>query len=1077
MLIPQIIRTKISPPRTSARALERERVTKAFDEIKNYRLTLLQASTGYGKSTSLTYLSQTLNPVIWYQVTEDDNDLFVFLLHLLYATQLALPTIDGMPIPLLEGWDNIQDPLPIVEILHQYLNALSSGLDKSTILILDDIHLVMDVPEIAQALDRIISLAPSNLSILLSSRMPVKLPNLSRWQAHGDVLFIDQNNLKFTEQEISDLFNLHYKNDLSDDDVAKLFQLTEGWAIALQLIWQSLRSGAVSNIDEVIKSSSQSLSHLFEVLTHQVMHQQPNDIQEFLQISATLRIMTPEACNALRQKEDSDTLLAYLRQHELFVANVGETADHQSGLRYHPIFHQFLRDQSNRERSTAWHISAAHHFIELRNFDTALHHLVQAQDYNQAAQLLSSYGSQLLAMGRLDTLSTYLDNIDPEFLHQYPALLTYHGDLARLHSRFQEALGWYQQAEAVCKERGRMQGVGRALRGQARVYLDTVSPSRAEELLQQALRLSDGTADREAQARLYELLAENKLNAGKVEAAERLQQQAVSLRLEGPTDSHLQIRVLLRTGRLDEAKKKLQERVEIERQAPVHTPRSHRETQLLLSIIHAMQGDAEAAYQSALEGTRRGEEFNSLFVIAVGYMRQGHALMLLSASKQYIRAREQFQQAIEISRTLAVPRLRLEACWGLCRTFQEDLKQALRVAEEGIELAKQAGDEWNASLVRLTMGANLILNENYQTAAEWLRQAVRGFRECSDPFCANIARLWLCLGWYRQGDFEQLAQILPGVLSACRQRGYDYIFTRPTLFGTPDERLSIPLLILARDQGWEGSYPQNLLRSLGLGQINLHPGYQLRVQTLGAFQVWRGDQPIPQNGWRREKSRQLFQVLLINRHSPLDRDQLCEHLWPGADPETSQRNFKVALSTLYNVLEPERAPGSDSAYIERSGTAYGIRPQADLWLDAEDFECIINNIEGAADAETLRQTINDALDLYKGEFIPEARYETWAAGERERLSVLHLRATDRYCQLSLDANLAEEVVRLCQHILSLDNCWERAYRHMMLAHDQLGDRGQIARTYQRCVDTLRDELDVAPSLETVNLYQQLTSQN
>ena len=62
-------------------------------------------------------------------------------------------------------------------------------------------------------------------------------------------------------------------------------------------------------------------------------------------------------------------------------------------------------------------------------------------------------------------------------------------------------------------------------------------------------------------------------------------------------------------------------------------------------------------------------------------------------------------------------------------------------------------------------------------------------------------------------------------------------------------------------------------------------------------------------------------------------------------------------------------------------------------------------------------------------------------------------------------------------MLALDNCWERAYRHLMLAYAQLGDHGQLARTYQRCVDTLRSELDVAPSLETEKLYHTLTSQN
>jgi tetratricopeptide (TPR) repeat protein len=92
-------------------------------------------------------------------------------------------------------------------------------------------------------------------------------------------------------------------------------------------------------------------------------------------------------------------------------------------------------------------------------------------------------------------------------------LLNQLGDLARLHSRFDEALGWYQQAEDMWRERGQHEGVARGLRGQARVYLDTVNPSQAEELLQQSIRLTDGIEGRESQARIYELLAENKLNA------------------------------------------------------------------------------------------------------------------------------------------------------------------------------------------------------------------------------------------------------------------------------------------------------------------------------------------------------------------------------------------------------------------------------------------------------------------------------------------------------------------------------------------------------------------------------------
>jgi DNA-binding SARP family transcriptional activator len=46
----------------------------------------------------------------------------------------------------------------------------------------------------------------------------------------------------------------------------------------------------------------------------------------------------------------------------------------------------------------------------------------------------------------------------------------------------------------------------------------------------------------------------------------------------------------------------------------------------------------------------------------------------------------------------------------------------------------------------------------------------------------------------------------------------------------------------------------------------------------------------------------------------------------------------------------------------------------------------------------------------------------------------------------------------------------------MLAYDRLGDRGQVGRAYQKCVQTLREELDVTPSSETESLYNRLTAQ-
>ncbi len=55
-----------------------------------------------------------------------------------------------------------------------------------------------------------------------------------------------------------------------------------------------------------------------------------------------------------------------------------------------------------------------------------------------------------------------------------------------------------------------------------------------------------------------------------------------------------------------------------------------------------------------------------------------------------------------------------------------------------------------------------------------------------------------------------------------------------------------------------------------------------------------------------------------------------------------------------------------------------------------------------------------------------------------------------------------EAIELAQRVLTQDNCWERAYRQLMIAYARLGDRGQVGRTYQRCMQALREELDVSP---------------
>jgi DNA-binding SARP family transcriptional activator len=1067
----RILRTRLIPPPRNARTLARPRLNALLKQALEHRLTILKAEAGYGKSTALAELAAELPHAIWYQAHEDDNDPLVFLLQLCHALQGALPVAAALPVAYLEAWDGAQGPLPWRAFVDQILNELAEASLPPTLLILDDAHLLTESGEIPLILDRLIALAPAPLHVLLAGRPTISLPTLARWRARGEALILDQSVLTFNKTEIAALFGVHYGLELTGEELDSLLEYTEGWAIGLQLIWQSIRSQSPLTLEFPLRWQSNSLETLFQLLAREVFARQPADVREFLLVTATLRDLQPEVCDRLLESagvptREASSMLAYLRRQDLFVVETAEGT-----LRYHHIFHNFLRQQSAPDKREAWHRGAAGYFLSRNDPETAIYHLLEAQAWGDVADLLDTYAAALLSAGRLDTLASYIDCLPSSSLQQHPALIFTLGELARMHSRFDEALAWYRQAELTWRARAQQDGVARALRGQARVYLDTVNPSHAEHLLEEAIRLNDGFEDREAQVRLFELLAENKLNAGHVEEAERLRRRAEALRSESPSNEQLWFRVLLRTGRLEEARRGLEELAEAEDRAPVQMPRAHRETKLLLSLIYSFMGMGGDAYQAALEGTRRGDTLNSPFVTAVGHMRQGHALNLLGGDGDLTRPMAEFEATIQLSQTLDVPRLAVEANWGLCRAYgySGDLQRAQLHAQQAIDVAMEAGDEWIASLTRLTMGASLMLAARYEAAEGWLHRAMLGFEECSDRFGRSAARLWLAFGALQQKNFDRVAQLLPETLAGCQQYGYPFLFLRPTLLGPPEERLFVPLLLHARQNDWASAYVDQLLAELGLRQISSHPGFRLRVQTLGGFRAWRGHESIPSNGWRRESARQLFQLFLTYRHAPLDRDQICEFLWPEAELAVAHRNFKIALNTLYQVLEPGREPGTESAFIFRDGATYTLRPHADLWLDAEEFSSLVRQA-GATDAALLQK----AVGLYQGDYLPEAPYETWLAEEREHLLSLFLKSADRLTELFLAQSKYAEAIELAQRILAKDKCWERAYRHLMLAYHQLADRGQVARAYRRCVQALQEELDVSPSPETQELYQRLT---
>jgi ATP/maltotriose-dependent transcriptional regulator MalT/DNA-binding SARP family transcriptional activator len=1061
-----VLPTKLTPPQIGKKQLRRERIVDKLGKLLDYRLTLVRAGAGCGKSLAVSaILAEVDANVAWINFADGDDDPHLVYHYLLAAIAKAMPAKANNLLQILPDTTNFSSWRKAIEELILQLSKVEG---ECLLVVLDDYHLVEQEQEVNQMFNHLIAYGPEWLRLIVISREEISWPGLYRLQVNGQVLEINRDDLMMEPAEIKEFFAELYQVKLTPKELDEIWQHTEGWPIALHLLAQGLKSSAQPK--QIGDWLPVKMEPLFQYLAQEVLMRQPEQLRLVLLQLAVLEEFNQAACISVLGLVEEAGLLKMLKKKGLFLISLGN-----GYYRYHHLFREFLQQQLKQEEYLWWQLNqrAAEYYHREGQAEKALGHLLEAQSWEAVAKLLLEIAPVMLESGRGASLKKILEKLPDNWFKLYPLLLVFKGDVARMVCDFQQAELIYRAALALAQEQEHPGLTSAANKGLALIYLDTVQPGPAKQYLRRAYQaLARGEV--EERAKLVQLMAENKINQGKPAQARRYQRLANEM-FHIASRGDLEARLLLRTGRLDAAQELLGQNMGKENKQ--RSPRSHRETSLLLSLIHAFKGEQDQALIAAREGITAGEYLNSPFVVAVGYMRLGHA-QLLQQPPQLEAAVTAYQQALAISEQLGVVRGRIEALMGLCLAYayQGDLKKVIRLGAEGIGIAEQVRDYWFANVLRLAQGIGGAMLGSWAMARESFIRCKEGFRRCGDSHLLALSCWWLVYLAHQEGCQEQFNAQAKELLGLCQVNGYDFLLTRRTLLGQWDAKISVPLLLEARRLTIRNDYVNWLLAEMGLTGTDSHPGYTLRIQTLGRFRVWRGDTEVKLTAWPREKAKQLFQLLLTNRRRLMHKEQIIEDLWSEKDLTSSDNEFKVVLNSLMKVLEPNRSPRSKSAFIIREGSAYSLNLASGYWLDVDEFESLVDRAFRCMERneEQAISFFKAGLELYQGDFLQEVLYEDWCLKERERLASLYIQACESLAKLLNKKGDYVSTIELCDRILSKDNCWEEAYRLKMQCFARLNNKSMVVRVYQKCQETLLEELGVSPSQQTSRLYQQLS---
>ncbi len=167
-----VTRTKLQIPRRRSEILSRPRLLDLIDELLDYRLIIVAAPAGYGKTSLLVdYAEKHLYPFCWYSLdAHDKDDPRRFFAHFIsaIAENENFKNFGKTSLAALEGMS--QDAINLDMLISLVINDIYENITEHFVLVLDDYHLVEEQKDVRYFINRFIQDVGENCHLILASR-------------------------------------------------------------------------------------------------------------------------------------------------------------------------------------------------------------------------------------------------------------------------------------------------------------------------------------------------------------------------------------------------------------------------------------------------------------------------------------------------------------------------------------------------------------------------------------------------------------------------------------------------------------------------------------------------------------------------------------------------------------------------------------------------------------------------------------------------------------------------------------------------------------------------------------------
>ena len=218
----------------------------------------------------------------------------------------------------------------------------------------------------------------------------------------------------------------------------------------------------------------------------------------------------------------------------------------------------------------------------------------------------------------------------------------------------------------------------------------------------------------------------------------------------------------------------------------------------------------------------------------------------------------------------------------------------------------------------------------------------------------------------------------------------------------------------------------------------------------------------------------LIEYLITYRNREVTQDELIDLLYPDDRSELPLNALKTLVHRARSVLnELHFVDGKE--LIRQCPGGYAWNAELPTEVDADRFESLIND-SNALDSDAGRQLALrlKAIELYKGDFLPDASSETWVVPITAYYRFLYVNAVNAVLDTLAAKNAFKELITVAQRAIVIDPYEERLYYYLILALASTDQIPAAKAQYEHLTDLLHREFGVTPSKELQALYKKIT---